>query len=235
MVELSRPERLARLLKPVEGSSQVKQIEVIDSPDCPSHGEMTVLAALASGSQVRVAPDNEALTTLLHDEVEAVSVRQKAPLESYIIDMPERKRGTSDAMRTHNRFVEALGDVVESALWAIRESATIEIVNPRSGGTIDRRSCQEMFGKGAVASLHVDVSLTAFRLPDDGMWCLNLDGKEIACIGDKMFGADIPIPRSACFENSSASPSVRLEAVLKGGLDPPFVARISEVVEVFVV
>ena len=200
-----------------------------------------LLAALASGSQVRVEPDNHHLTRLLHDEIDAVAVHRRPPLALYDVSAPDQNEDRGDARDGSGTgpirpFKRALSKALENALWGTRENATIQIVHPQSGNTIDRRSCQGAFNdQGSVASLHVEVQLTAFRLPDDGMWCVNLGGTEIACVGDKRFDIDVPLPRSACFDDATGSPVVRLEAVLKGELDPPVVVRRSAVVELSVV
>ena len=190
---------------------------------------------------MRVEPDNQHLTKLLHDEIDAVAVHRRPPLALYDVSAPDQnegRRGARDGSSTGpiRPFKRALSEALEKAFWATRENATIQIVHPLTGNTIDRHACQEAFNdQGAIASLHVEVQLTAFRLPDDGMWCVNLGGTEIACVGDKKFGIDIPVPRSACFGDISGSSVMRLEAVLKGGLDPPVIVRRSAVVDLAVV
>lgn len=229
ILELSRPERLARLLQPVPGSRTFKQIEVLDSSECPGLGEITLLAGLASGSQVHVESDNAHLLERLYVEVDAIRVHGRPPLEIHDVSALKHSVHESNAQT----FGQKLARALDTALSGIRASAAVDIVNLQDGGTIDRQACQAIMNEGSFASLRVEISLTAFRLPDDGMWCVQINGKEIKCVGDKMLGVDVEIPHDVCFDGKDAhtATTMRIEAVLKSGLDPPVIVRRSKAIE----
>jgi hypothetical protein len=276
---LDRPERIAMELRSaakvevlplqaVRGGLIHEEVDrSADWPDGSLEGgdAVLLLAALAAGCEV-VVHAHRGLAALLEDEVRNVASLGKPPLQRFDVSAssPRPESGLDFraegivAMDTQvslslSLFGQTLASALEEARVGPRASASVTIVEPaESVVTVPLAACLEAWEQEKDVRVRVRVSLVDFRVPDDGTWCLQVAGSEVACFGDAKFSIEAPLPPlpswgqydqpSGATDTSMLSSwcvaggTVDIRAVLRGGdIEAPHIVRSSPVVRLLVV
>jgi len=104
----------------------------------------------------------------------------------------------------------------------------VAIAEPSHGSRMTHRQCLD--AAHTKTPLSVKVAVSRFELPADGMWCLQVQAKEVACVGDNVLALDLQLTADLC-----ALPRFHLKAVLRAGsLENPSVVRKSPSVTIFI-
>jgi len=227
-----------------------------------------LLAALAVGAEVVVGGD-KALMALLEGEIDKTARLGRAPLADFDVSssnsspagtLPETAAyteayvgSTAVGAMSASPFARRLLAAVDGTLVAPFASAGVEILEPADTGVISLAACRAAREQGFTdVAVRVSVRVRNFRIPDDGTWCLRVDGREVACFGDARFAVDASLPLLPSLGGGASGVAevqgdegvswcteggvVQLEAVLRGGaLEEPTAVRTSPVIRLLVV
>jgi hypothetical protein len=154
------------------------------------------------------------MVDVLREEMRQVSELKQPPLYRYDLNA--------------GYINSQLMTVVDKAIFGVRAGAMIDIVYPTSGSTLSSTDCMRASEEGGAAVVGVVVKLHSFRLPDDGKWCVHVDGREQSCVGDVRYDIDVVLPH--CNKGSS----IVIQAFLKSGFSDAQVLKQSPVVTLLI-